>query len=257
MSKDPLADLLLDADEVDRATLSKAVVGLLGIDSSTGRVVLKPGFASLDTRKKVLAYLLGAKVAVLLAKAESEAVSPIDLARQTGLPKGTVNPKLSHLFDERLVSKTAAGAYYIAPHQIHTAVEELREGHRENEEGPKVSSPTKRGPARRRRPAKKSTKKDSGQSDTPEVGAEGQKKRQRVRSSRTGPRSALRQLAEGEFFKNPRSIGEIQKHLETRRALRFKLQDLSPHLGFLVREGLLDREKNEKKVYEYKLANGE
>ena len=159
--------------------------------------------------------------------------------------------------DGRKVSATSRKPGLWSISNIHTAVEELREGHRENEEGQKIASATKRGQARRRRPAKKRTKKDSGQSDTPQSGTEGEKKRQRARSSRTGPRSALRQLAEGEFFKNPRSIGDIQKHLETRRALRFKLQDLSPHLGFLVREGLLDREKNEKKVYEYKLADGE
>jgi hypothetical protein len=257
VATDPLIDLLLDADEVDRATLSRALLGLLGIDSNTGRVVLKPGFAGLGARKKVLAYLLGAKVAVLLAKAESEAVSPIDVSRQTGLPRGTVNPKLSELYEQRLVSKTDVGAYYIAPHQIHVAVEELQEGQHETGEGDESAASRKAPQKRRRKTSRKRTrKKEAASSDALEEG--GQPRKRRVaRTARTGPRTALRQLAEGEFLKSPRTIGDIRKHLETKRALRFKPEDLSPHLGFLVREGLLEREKNDDNVYEYKLASGE
>ena len=74
-----------------------------------------------------------------------------------------------------------------------------------------------------------------------------------ARSTRLGARTALRELAQTEFFKTPRIIGEIQRHLERKRALRFTQENLSPHLGVLVREGVLDRDKNEQGVYEYKL----
>jgi DNA-binding transcriptional ArsR family regulator len=124
---DPLEQLLLDADEVDRAELAQSMHALLGVDTKTGRVVLKPGFNQLDTRRRVLAYLLGAKVAVLLGKSESEAVSPSDLTSETGMPKGTVNPKLSELYKDRLVSKTKNGAYYVAPHQVQSAIAELQD----------------------------------------------------------------------------------------------------------------------------------
>lgn len=123
---DPLQALLLDADEVDRTQLAEALGGLLGIDNKTGRVVLKPGFNTLDTRKKVLAFLMGAKVANLLGKSEAEIVSPTELSRGTGMPKGTVNPKLSQLHDQRLISKTKNGAYYLDSHQVPKAAEELR-----------------------------------------------------------------------------------------------------------------------------------
>lgn len=124
--EDPLTALLLDADEVDRTQLAQALGGLVGIDNKTGRVVLKPGFNSLDTRKKVLAFLMGTKVANLLGKSVAEVVSPIDLSRGTGMPRGTVNPKLSQLHDERLISKTKTGAYYLESHQVPKAAEELR-----------------------------------------------------------------------------------------------------------------------------------
>lgn len=74
------------------------------------------------------------------------------------------------------------------------------------------------------------------------------------RSTRTGARTALREIATGDFFKSPKTIVQVQKYLETKRALRFTQSALSPHLTYLVREGLLDREENEDKVYEYKLT---
>ena len=123
---DPLTDLLLDADEVDRARLAQGLAGVLGIDKETGRIVLKPGYNDFDAARKVLSFLLGALAARLLGKRESEAVAPSELQQQTGMPKGTVNPKLSQLAQQRLVSKTPAGAYYVAPHQIEPALDLVR-----------------------------------------------------------------------------------------------------------------------------------
>lgn len=127
-SKDPLESLLLDAAEVDRTTLAQALGGILGVDTETGRVVLKPGFNELDTRRKVLAFLLGMKAASLLGKTENEAVTNKDVIQQTGMPSGTVNPKLKELRDRRLVSQSTTGLHYVAPHQVTAAIEHLLGG---------------------------------------------------------------------------------------------------------------------------------
>jgi hypothetical protein len=124
--EDPLKELLLDADEVDRAQLAQALKGILGVDKKTGRVVLKPGFNDLDTKRKVLAFLLGAKVAHLLGLVDAEAVAPKELEKQTGMPHGTVAPKLSQLLEEKVVAKTPQGGYHVAPHQVTRAAESLR-----------------------------------------------------------------------------------------------------------------------------------
>jgi hypothetical protein len=125
MVDDPLAKLLLDSEEVDRASLARALHDFVGIDSRTGKVVLKPGFNKLTSRKKVLAYLLGKKVAKLLGKIDNELTSPKDIPLGTGIPKGTVNPKLRELSDARLVSQTKEGEYFIESHQILKCVAEL------------------------------------------------------------------------------------------------------------------------------------
>lgn len=75
-------------------------------------------------------------------------------------------------------------------------------------------------------------------------------------SGRAGPKAALRDLANTPFLNDARSISEIQKHLEFKKALKFELHNLSSPLGALVREGVLEREQNEKGKYVYKTTGG-
>jgi len=125
MVGDPLENLLLDAEEVDRALLARALQDVLGIDKVTGKIILQPGFNKLTARQKVIGYLLGKKVSKLLGKVDAEITLPKDIIVETGIPKGTINPKLRELFDEHLISQTKEGEYYINSHQIHKCVAEL------------------------------------------------------------------------------------------------------------------------------------
>jgi hypothetical protein len=127
LDADPLEALLLDGDEVNRALLAESLSGLVAVDKKTGDLVLRSDYNSLDTRGKLLAYLLGVKAALLLGLAEDGTASPKEIVARTGMPKGTVNPKLTQLYGERSVSKTSAGAYFIAPHQIAGAIQTLEE----------------------------------------------------------------------------------------------------------------------------------
>lgn len=124
--QDPLRTLILDAGEVDRSRLAHGLQGIVGLDSGSGRLVLRPGFNKLDAGRKVIAYLLGALAAHLLQLREEKEVLPREIQTETGLPKGTVNPKVSQLHKERRISKTPAGAYFIAPHQIDGALAQLK-----------------------------------------------------------------------------------------------------------------------------------
>jgi hypothetical protein len=103
--KNPLLDLLIDSDQVDRERLAKSLKDYIGIDSKSGKIVFKPKFQSLSSRQQVLAYLMGNKVALLLGKAEKEEVAAKDIVNNSGIPKGTVYPKLKELKEERLISQ--------------------------------------------------------------------------------------------------------------------------------------------------------
>jgi len=125
MGVDPLANLLLDREEVDRTRLANVLQEIVGIDKGSGAVVLKPGFSRLDSTQKIIAYLLGRKVAVLLERANVEAASPTTVAKETGMPRGTVNPKLVELHKRRLLSKTERSEYYVTPALLAEAIREL------------------------------------------------------------------------------------------------------------------------------------
>jgi hypothetical protein len=70
-------------------------------------------------------------------------------------------------------------------------------------------------------------------------------------SGRKGPKAAIQVLLDSGYFTEPRTIGQIQNRLEVKLGHTYKLEDLSPSLGRLLREGKLDREKNEQGQYEY------
>lgn len=125
---DPLQELLLDAQEVDRARLAKGLAGLLGVDTKSGSLVLKPGFNKLNTRQRILAYLLGRKAASLLGKLEEEPAAHKTIYSETGMPSGTVGPKTRELLEDRLVSQTDDKKYYIEQHQVMNAIDELSRG---------------------------------------------------------------------------------------------------------------------------------
>jgi hypothetical protein len=61
------------------------------------------------------------------------------------------------------------------------------------------------------------------------------------------------QIAAG-FLKTPRTLSAIQRQLDEKQALQFKVTDLSPGLTRLVREGKLTRDKNADGQYEYAAA---
>jgi hypothetical protein len=44
------------------------------------------------------------------------------------MPSGTINPKLKELRESRLVSRTAAGSYLVASHQLYDAIDDVKKG---------------------------------------------------------------------------------------------------------------------------------
>ena len=88
MTGDPLLALVIDAAEVDRQRIAEALTGVLSIDKG-GRVIPSLPFNSLNSSQKILAFLLGRKVASLLKLSDGEAVSPQEIAQDSGMPRGT------------------------------------------------------------------------------------------------------------------------------------------------------------------------
>jgi hypothetical protein len=104
------------------------------------------------------------------------------------------------------------------------------------------SGNTKTSPRRRRKRPNPSA--DNGGSGSPA--------KKKSAASGTGAVSTVTQLVEGEFFKKPRTIGDIIEHCKHNLARSFKANEISGKLGQLVRSKQLTRTKNADKQYEYK-----
>ena len=121
-TNDPLRRLLVDAAEVDRQAIAEVLEGRVSIDAGSGRLVLMPGYAPLDARRKILLVLLSRKAACLLGVADSEALTNGQLIEQTGVAPGTVAPGLKSLRELRLVGQEANRAYYVPNAQLAAAI---------------------------------------------------------------------------------------------------------------------------------------
>ncbi len=122
-AKDPLDQLVMKTEEVEgeyRELLAELLKPHVRIDPDTGKVFFVPYPPRLNTKQHVLIYLL-AKLAI---SQKNDRFDPIATAKEvedaTGLPGGTVRPKLTELFRERVISKSEAG-YFVEAANLHKA----------------------------------------------------------------------------------------------------------------------------------------
>ncbi len=125
---DPLSELLVEGDEVDRQALARALKGRVAIDRKTGRFLMDDGYANLDAKRKLLVVLLAAKASALLGVSDSEAISYKQIVSLSGLPGGTAAPGLKGLKEARLVDQNEAKAYYVNGAALRRAMKMLENG---------------------------------------------------------------------------------------------------------------------------------
>ncbi len=120
---DPLDQLVMKSEEVEgeaRKLLAELLVPHVRMDPETGKIFFIPFPPKLNTRQHVLVYLL-AKLALAQKNEKFDAVaSAKDVEDATGLPGGTVRPKLIELFKDRIISKSDVG-YFVQGSNLHKA----------------------------------------------------------------------------------------------------------------------------------------
>jgi hypothetical protein len=122
-SKDPLDQLVMKATEIEgehRKLLADLLKPHVRMDPDTGRVYFISHPPHLNTKQHVLVFLL-AKLALAQKNDKLNFItSAKDVEDATGLPGGTVRPKLGELFKERIVSKSPTG-YFVEVTNLHKA----------------------------------------------------------------------------------------------------------------------------------------
>lgn len=113
---DPLSQLVIDADELDRQKLTELLNGYCVI-AKDGQIRAITNFPSLDTTSKIVAILLAQKAVNALGFSDTDQISPKQIELISGLPGSTVRGKLGGLREQRVV-ESINGKYSIPNHSI-------------------------------------------------------------------------------------------------------------------------------------------
>jgi hypothetical protein len=169
---------------------------------------------------------------------------------------GLTAPEIARVLTEKFRLRTSRQAVTEALRSAHIMVDTVKSGrtttyrimqagedHLDREASQDEPSTAPPAPRRRRKAARKTQERDATSS---------QKVGQTKTRRRRGPKSALEELVGEGFFSEARTINDAQEQLRHKKGLTFTLQDLAPAFVRLLREGQLDRDRNDSGLYEYR-----
>jgi len=117
MDEDPLSKLLGSRQALDRQLLAGLLEPFVIIDEDTGTVAPLPAFSRLNERQKVLATMLGIKVAGALGKRDHEQIGSKELSDMTGINYNSVRSYLSQLEKKKMIAKGETG-YFVPSYNL-------------------------------------------------------------------------------------------------------------------------------------------
>ena len=124
-----LESLLVSGKELDRKLVADILSPYLRIDKDTCDIRPLIAWGEVKAYIKILLYLLARKAMIALGlDLPEESASATEIMRNTGLKKGTVNPALRALFEDRIVEQSKERRYYIPNHAIEKVKTIISEG---------------------------------------------------------------------------------------------------------------------------------
>lgn len=114
-----LENLLVSGKEIDKKMVAEILQPFLRIDRETCDIRPGNSWTDLKANIKILLYLLARKAMVALGLPLSEErASATEIMQKTGMKKGTVNPALRNLFEDRLIEQSEDRKYFIPNYAI-------------------------------------------------------------------------------------------------------------------------------------------
>lgn len=127
MENDPFTKLVRPKAQLDyeaKQRLADLLEPYIWVDPEHISVVFKPTAPAHTTLQRVLLFMLSRKVMALISPEVSAHVAPREVETGTGLPGGTVRPKLADLIKRKLVVRSD-GAYEVAPYFSLNEIEQI------------------------------------------------------------------------------------------------------------------------------------
>ena len=121
-----LEDLLVDEAAVARDEIAEALRPYVRL-TRAGELLPEPAFDQLPAEHRVLCVLLALQASHMLGLRPDGAAAPAEVVQASGMPAGTVRPKLSALLKSRYVVRTDH-KYSLPVHATRRAVRVLRKG---------------------------------------------------------------------------------------------------------------------------------
>lgn len=115
-----LEDLLVDSDALDRALLATILKPFVFLEKGPGAIRFTQAGHRLNSRAKVVAYLLARKARRALGFPDEEAAAPREIEGETGIKGGTLRPILKALREEKIVAKGPRG-YWVPNYALEPA----------------------------------------------------------------------------------------------------------------------------------------
>ena len=130
-----LKKLFTDDNDLDANELFDLLSPFVKINKANKNIIFLES-AEQPLKNKIILFLLAKKVLFMLGEIESDRVRSVDIKKETGIPKGSVNPTLKLLKETKgnsLVSSDATG-YYITSYQFSKIKSKniLRSNHEKN-----------------------------------------------------------------------------------------------------------------------------
>lgn len=117
-SRDPLADLRVDAVSVDREALAEMLRGHVLLDPEGNQIIFLNDVREVGTNVQVVALaLLGQKALHLLDRDLPEGLTPAEIEQATKMAGGSVRSSLKRLSDRGVILKQN-GRYVVPGHTV-------------------------------------------------------------------------------------------------------------------------------------------
>jgi biotin operon repressor len=107
-----LEDLLVDERELNEEMLAETLSDIIQIGKDSGGLYPRAAFADLNSYRKTAVILLAQHAREALALADTEWLSPSEIAEAAGMKKGTVFPAVRKL-EEKGLAESDDGSYRI------------------------------------------------------------------------------------------------------------------------------------------------
>ena len=126
MNSEKLKELLVKEEDVLEDMILDSLRGIVSLDSKSGEIYPNERYGKLKADAKICVFLMARKAANLLGLKGVDSVSATTIRERTGMPMGTVNPKLRTLVGKGVIAQNEAKEYFMPAHGLSLAREIIR-----------------------------------------------------------------------------------------------------------------------------------